>query len=242
MDAIKAADLVAYLDKAEIDMAIIFAPLYDGGPYDDPTYSLGNYAIAEACNEFPDRLIGYGRVDPRRRRAAVSEFEHCLDDYGLRGLMLHPDWEAFSPANKALMWPLAEICADRGLPISFHSGYYPRCQPMLFVPLAEEFPTVPIYLKHIGYEYWRDAIEVARHYPNVYLETAGNSTSGVIAASIREAGADKGCFGSDYPYIIPEVVLAKVRGLELSESDLALVLGGNSARINGVAVAQGASA
>ena len=99
-----------------------------------------------------------------------------------------------------------------------------------------------MYLKHVGYEYWRDAIAVSRHYPNIYLETAGNSPSGVIAAAIREAGADKVCYGSDFPYIIPEVILAKIRGLNLSDPDLALVLGGNSGRINKLEMSQAVAA
>ena len=206
------------------------------GQYGDPDYHLGNYVVAEACAAFPDRFIGYGRVNPNRLGAATAELRHCLDDYKLTGLMLHPEWESFNPSNKRVMWPLAEICAERGFPISFHSGYYPTCQPLLFIPLAEEFPDTPMYLKHVGYEYWRDAIEMARHYPNICLETAGNSTTGVIAAAIREAGADKVCYGSDFPYIIPEVILAKIRGLNLPEDELDLVLGGNSVRINRLTV------
>jgi predicted TIM-barrel fold metal-dependent hydrolase len=231
-DAVTADNLVPVLDEVGIDLAILMPPLYEGGPYDDPDYKLANYAVAAACAQYPDRFRGYARVNPNRKQAAVAEFLHCLDDLGLHGLILHPDWESFYPTTQSLMWPLAEICAERGLPMSFHVGYYPKCQPMLFVPLAEAFPSVPIYLKHIGYEYWRDAIIVAQRYPNVYLETAGNTSSGEIYAAIREAGADKVCYGSDLPYILPHVVIQKIRCLPISDEEKEQVLVLNSARIN----------
>ncbi len=235
-DATTPAATVVAMDRAGVDVGIAFAPLYEGGRFDDPDYKLANYAIAEAVAQYPDRFVGYGRVNPNRGKAAVEEFRHCLDDYKLRGLMLHPDWESFYPYNQTLMWPLAEVCTEYSVPMTFHVGYYPKCQPMLFIPLAEAFPTVPIYLKHIGYEYWRDAVIMATRYPNIYVETAGASTSGEILAAIRWAGADKVCYGSDLPYVLPEVVIKKIRSLPISEEDKALVLGLNSARINNIPV------
>lgn len=233
-DAVTADNVVSAMDETGIDVAVLMPPLYEGGPYDDPDYKLANYAIGEAYHEYPERFRGYARVNPNRKKAAVDEFLHCLDDYQLHGLILHPDWESFYPTTEPLMWPLAEICAERGLPMSFHVGYYPKCQPMLFVPLAEAFPTVPIYLKHIGYEYWRDAIVLAQRYENIYLETAGNTTSGEIYASIREAGANKVCYGSDLPYILPHNVIKKIQSLPISEQEKEAVLAGNSARINNI--------
>ena len=239
-DAVTADNLLPVLDEVGIDVAVLMPPLYEGGPYDDPDYKLANYAVANACAQYPDRFRGYARVNPNRKQAAVAEFLHCLDDLGLHGLILHPDWESFYPTTQPLMWPLAEICAERDLPMSFHVGYYPKCQPMLFVPLAEAFPSVPIYLKHIGYEYWRDAIILAQRYPNVYLETAGNTSAGEIYAAVREAGADKVCYGSDLPYILPHVVVQKIRSLPITDDEKEQVLALNSARINklpvGVAV------
>lgn len=235
-DATTGKATVAAMDDAGVDVGIAFAPLYEGGRYDDPDYKLANYAIAQAVHEFPERFVGYARVNPNRKAAAVAEFRHALDDLGLRGLMLHPDWESFYPHNQTLMWPLAELCVEYGVPMTFHVGYYPKCQPLLFIPLAEAFPNVPIYLKHIGYEYWRDAVIMATRYPNVYLETAGASTSGEILAAIRWAGAAKVCYGSDLPYVLPSVVIKKIRSLPISDDDKALVLGLNSARLNNIPI------
>jgi predicted TIM-barrel fold metal-dependent hydrolase len=230
--AVTAEETVEMMDASGIDISVIFAPLWKHGPYNDPDYYLGNYVIAETCRLYPDRFVGYGRVNPNRAGAAIREFRHCVEDYKLKGLMLHPEWESFQPDDQSIMWPLAEMCAEYGLPLSFHTGYYPTCQPMLFVALAEAFPTVPIYFKHIGYEYWRDAVLMAKRYPNCFVETAANSTCGEIYAAIRYAGADKVCYGSDFPYIDPRVVIKKVEALPISDEEKALVFYKNTAKIN----------
>jgi predicted TIM-barrel fold metal-dependent hydrolase len=232
VDAVTPEQCLTVFDNANIARGVTFAPLYEGGDFVDPDYRKGNAAVHEAAQRFPDRFIPYARVCPNFIKEAMQELRHCIEDYGMQGLMLHPDWESFSPANRRLMWPLAEYCAERGLPITFHAGYYPKCEPLLFLPLAEAFPKTPIFLKHIGYHYWRDAIIVARHTDNVYLETAGNTTSGEIMEAIKQAGAHRVVYGSDLPYIIPEVVIAKITGLPISDRDKALVLGENIQRIH----------
>ncbi len=236
VNAVTAEETVEMLDMCGIDMAIIFAPLWKHGETNDPDYYLANYVTAEACRKYPDRFVGYARVNPNREGAAVKELKHCFDDFNLKGLILHPEWESFTPDDRKIMWPLAEMCAEYGVPLTFHTGYYPTCQPMLFVPLAEAFPTVPIYLKHIGYEYWRDAICLAKRYPNCYLETAANTTCSEIYAAVRQAGAHKVCYGSDFPYIDPRVVIKKIEALPITQEEKDLIFYKNTAKINKLSV------
>lgn len=232
VDAVTAEETIAMMDASDIDMAVIFAPLWKHGPTNDRDYYIGNYVVAEACRAYPDRFVGYGRVNPNLEGHATTELRNCFDNYKLKGLILHPEWESFSPDDKKIMWPLAEMCAEYGFPLTFHTGYYPTCQPMLFVALAEAFPTVPIYLKHIGYEYWRDAILLAKKYDNCYVETAANSTCAEIYAAVRGCGAHKVCYGSDFPYIDPRVVIKKIKALPISDADKDLILYKNTAKIN----------
>lgn len=234
--ATTAEETIAMMDASEIDMSIIFAPLWKHGQYTDPNYQLSNYVIAETCAKYPDRFIGYGRVSPNLRDEALKELRLCFETYKLKGLMLHPEWESFSPDDKTIIWPLAELCAKYGYPMTFHTGYYPTCQPMLFVQLAEAFPDTPIYLKHIGYEYWRDAIQLAKRYDNCFVEPAANATCSEIYASVLYAGAEKVCYGSDFPYIDPRVVISKIRELPISDEEKDLIFYKNTARINKLAL------
>jgi predicted TIM-barrel fold metal-dependent hydrolase len=219
------------MDRAGIDRACTFAPLIEGGVFEDHTYEKSNRAIAEAVRRYSDRLTGYARVNPHFGQQALGEMARCHDEYGLRGLKLHPDWEYFY-ANSRMIYPLLERCREYGWPAFFHTGYYPFSHPTLLYPVALDFPDVPIIMAHMGYRHTADCIIVARRCPNVYLETSANASQTAIHEAIRQAGARRVLFGSDMPYTDPDDVLGKVRTLpDLSEDDLALVLGGNMQRI-----------
>jgi uncharacterized protein len=232
-DAYTAEELVAAMDKAGIDAGVVFAPLWQGGEFHDPDYEKGNEAIYQAMKKYPKRIIGYARVNPNFIEQAPRELLKCINEYKFQGIMLHPEWESFTPNDFALMGPIFRIAEQYKLPVTFHTGYYPTCEPLLFLPLAEAYPKVQITLKHMGYRYIRDAIVVARLTENVFLETAGNTSSHEIRAGIKGAGAEKVVFGSDLPYIDPEIVIHKIQMLEdVSDREKEMVLGGNMARFH----------
>jgi len=232
-DAYTAEELIAAMDKARIDVGIVFAPLWQGGEFHDPDYEKGNEAIYHASKKYPDRIIGYARVNPNLIEQSKRELLKCVNDYKFQGLMMHPEWESFMANDLRLLGPIFKIADEHKLPVTFHTGYYPTCQPLLFLPLAEAFPRVQITLKHMGYEYIRDALTVARLTKNVFVETAGNTIPTEIRAGIKEAGADKIVYGSDLPYINPEIVIQKIQLLEdVSDKEKEMVLGGNMARIH----------
>ena len=70
-------------------------------------------------------------------------------------------------------------------------------------------------------------------FPNVFADTAGVRRFDYIVQAVRRAGPHKILFGSDGPWLHPEVELHKIRMLKLSPSDERLVLGGNMQRLLG---------
>ena len=95
-----AADLVAQLDGAGIDRAVVFAPNWLGGSggtdFIDPNYEVANAAIATGVRSYPDRLVGFARVNPKLGSAAVAELERCFVEYRFQGLHLNNTNEWFS--------------------------------------------------------------------------------------------------------------------------------------------------
>lgn len=231
---------VALLDESGIDQACVFAPLWEGPDYDgqewiDPNYEHGNMEVYEAVQQYPDRLYGFVRVNPNFGARAERELRKWIEDYKFHGIKMHPDWESWSATNTQLYRMQFEFAKAYNLPCYIHTGYYPKCQPLLFLPIAEEYPTVNLILGHIGYEYHRDAIQVAARCPNVFVEPAGNSDAWVINQAVRQASARQVVWGSDAPFFDPKWVSNKViMQPTISDDDKQLILAGNMARMLGV--------
>lgn len=223
--------LIAVLDQAKIDRAVVF-PAHAYGPVDyDPTYERANARVADVVARHPDRLIGFARVTPPYRDRAVREFRRCIADYKVKGLKLHPDWDHFRASDVELLGPLMELCAQHRLPVLIYSAYGLISQPVHTLTLAQAFPTVPIIVSHMGYRLAADAIAVAKLAPNVYLETS-DVGSITIDGAIRALGADRVIYGSDLPYSVPEHELSKVTLLPgVSAEDKSKILGGNLSRL-----------
>jgi predicted TIM-barrel fold metal-dependent hydrolase len=76
-------------------------------------------------------------------------------------------------------------------------------------------------------------VEVAQECPNVYLIGSATNDKAVLYA-VRQLGADRVLFGTDAPFQRPHVVRAWYEALlqyEVSEAEMAQVMGGNAARL-----------
>ncbi len=78
-------ELLTTMGSNGIDRGVI-------APVQPKTYHLEpqNDAVAVAQMRYPDRFIGFCRVDPRQGEDAVTELRRCVLRLGLRGLLLHP--------------------------------------------------------------------------------------------------------------------------------------------------------
>lgn len=225
--SISGDDTVGLLDRYGIAKAWVFPPAWGGGTFDDPTYVKANRATYEAVQQHPDRMIGLARVNPNMGRAAVEEFERCINEYGFRGMMLHSDWDSFGLNDPRLHYPLMEVAEPLGLPMVFHSGYAPA-DPAGFLRLARRFPSVPIVLKHMGYQLAQDAIIAAREASNIFLETSANWPVWIRHA-LRKLGPERILYGSDAPFMTPDIEMAKITMLPgLTDAAKEKILGGNA--------------
>lgn len=76
-----------------------------------------------------------------------------------------------------------------------------------------------------------EAIEIARRYPNVYLETSSVVFFKYPEMAARELGPGKLIFGSDGPEVDSRVEPYKIKLLGLGPEDEAKVTGGNILRL-----------
>lgn len=207
-------------------------------------YSLheGNRELGEAMRRYPDRLLGYVAIPSARLGQEVLEaIDRYTGEYGMAGLKIYstprgrarPD-RLLSVADPAML-PVVEHAARLRLPILAHAT------PDECAWLAERVPEATILMAHMGGTAiargdWYRAITTAQQWPNVYLDTASSTVdAGMLELAVQIVGAERVVFGTDTPLLDPFTQLARVTGAEIGEAERQLILGGNMARLLGMA-------
>jgi predicted TIM-barrel fold metal-dependent hydrolase len=231
------ADLVKNLDEVGLDRAVAF-PL--GAPYTD--YSESNRIIAEEVAKFPDRIIGFCRINPNFGPAATeAALDHCLGTLKLSGVKLHPEIEFFDPNDETLMEPVYAAARRYRVPLIFHTGMSSKAAPAVIGELAARNRDVPVILGHMGVsEYVKQAVVVARQNENVYLETSVVGWMPLLLEAFGGVGTTKILYGSDHPYNPLPMEVEKIarhvtRAARLTEPDLRKVFGENLKAVLGAA-------
>lgn len=196
-------DLIRLFDKYDVERAIVFP-----NPNVGDKYPKMNDYIAESVKKYPKRLIGFGRVDPRREDA-TKELTRIKKKLDLAGLKLHPFVECFRP-DHPFFDKFFRTTNELGLPILFHSadGF---SSPGLIIKIAKKYPKLPIILGHL-----REAtISALRECQNAYVETSGTLPDFIeIASDIDE---NRILFGSDVPYYRYPTQIAVIEAAEISQ-------------------------
>lgn len=224
----EAKSVIQVMDAHGIDRAVLL-----------PTASSVNTRYwedsAAAAKEFPDRFFGFVLINPRQP-GAPERLERAVADHGLRGVKLHPTFEAFAADDHELVYPVVAKAQELGVPVMIHSGQSPYATPWQVGLVAIDFPDATIIMAHMGCDeivFCDAAIDMAKRAPNLYLETTGVTAEAKIAKAVREIGPERVLYGSDLPFHSPAVEMQKVRSAEMPDAARALVLGGNAARLLG---------
>jgi len=196
-------DLIRLFDKYNVDRAIVFPNPNIGDKYPE----MNDY-IAESVKKYPKRLIGFGRVDPRRQDA-IKELIRIRKKLGLAGLKLHPFVECFRP-DHPFFNKFFQKTNELGLPTLFHAadGF---SSPGLITKIARKYPKLPIILGHL-----REAtISALKECENTYVETSGTLPDFIELAS--DIDEDRILFGSDVPYYRYPTQIAVVEAAEIPQ-------------------------
>jgi len=107
--------LIKLFDRYEVERAVVFPNPNVGDKYPE----MNDY-IAKSIRKNPKRLVGFGRVDPRRQDA-VQELSGIKNSLKLTGLKLHPMVECFRP-DHPFFNKFFQQASKLGLPILIYTG------------------------------------------------------------------------------------------------------------------------
>jgi uncharacterized protein len=232
--AITGDELVEQMDRAGVDKALVWLK----PPY-DKNIEPENRAVYEACQRHPQRLLGFGWANPRLGRAATeATIRRCFEEYGFHGIKFNGAQDDYVIDDADLAMPCIEQAAGYGKVIAFHNGsdFFENTHPYRLGHIAGAFLEIQFLMIHMGGAALpsldRSAIETARAHPNITLLGSAIPERAILSA-LDAVGADRVCFGSDTPFRLMHVQLAKYRALlrDHTDPDKAQVLGGNLARL-----------
>lgn len=214
-----AHDLIAIMDNYDIQKALVF--------------TIPNSLSREAVKKYQGRLYGLVWVNPLKGEKAVRLVDEAIIKWGFKGLKMHPLMDSYLP-DQEVVFPIIEKACKLNVPILFHCGHPPWSLPWHFGNLADIYPEAQIILGHMGHGhivYINGAIEVAKKYDNVILETSAMPMPAKIKEAVLEVGEQRVIYGSDTPFGHPAFEIKKVEVAGLTEKQLSLVLEHNVRKI-----------
>ncbi len=201
-----------------VDRAVVLA-------FDAPAagFVVPNDYVAAYVARDPERLVGFGSVDPSRPDA-LEELERMAQDLGLRGCKLGPIYQDVDPLGPEF----ARVCAALErleLPMLIHQGTtFARAgslllaRPILLDEVALRHPRLRIVIAHLGHPWFEETIQVVRRHPHVYADVSALVSRRwllyqALVAAVEYGVAHKLLFGTDYPFFTARETIDGLRSV-----------------------------
>ncbi|MBV8794691.1 MAG: amidohydrolase family protein [Hyphomicrobiales bacterium] len=219
------SELIERMDRGGVHVAV-------AAPFPGKPMARANEALAAALG---DRIIGAGLIRPGSADA-VAEVDRLVDDYGMKAALI--DIEAtfeYFLAHGVLGkrdGAAFDRLAQRALPVFLHTHHplqrFITADLAIGVDaLARRYPGLPLIVNTRI-----PSLTLVLGHANVYVESSLDTASPVDLDSIRrQVGANRLLFASNAPIEHPLIKKMAFERTSASESERALMLGGNVARL-----------
>jgi predicted TIM-barrel fold metal-dependent hydrolase len=226
--------MLRMMDRLGIDRAVCCHLAFLHGELE-----VGFRESVQAYRESKGRLLLYTVFDPNQS-GSIDFVDECLEREGFVGVKIHPSFHGCY-ADDDRYEPIWQLAAQRQIPILTHSWDVSEQNPAQkysfpsrFEKFVDRYTEVTLILGHAGGRYGGHvaAADLARRYPRVFLDLAGDCyTLGLVEYLVEHAGADKVLFGSDLTWIDPRTQLGMILDTSISTEDKKQILGLNAAKI-----------
>ncbi len=225
------AGLIASMRAAGIDRSAIM-PI---ATKPSQVRSINNWA-AGVNKQYPE-LTCFGTLHPLQDDMQ-AEIDRLVAD-GIAGVKFHPDYQEFFVDAPEVI-PMYRMLADAGLIVLFHAGVdigLPppvHCSPDRLARALDAVPDLTVIAAHMGgYKCWEDVERYLAGRNLCFDSSYSLADMGPEAMTVlmRAHGIDKILFATDSPWTDQSTEVAGIRALDLTDDEIAAVLGGNAARL-----------
>ncbi|MCL2517663.1 MAG: amidohydrolase family protein [Oscillospiraceae bacterium] len=218
-----ADSMVRFMDEVGVEF-IICSPcedLFNGGTK--------RKHITEAMQKYPTRIRGYYGVNP-----AFGFNKAEMKNYV--GFKLLPDYHR-TEVTSDLYRPALEYADENKMIILSHtwgvSMNGESCNSAdKIARILETYKNIKFIMGHSIQGQVNLAIELAKTYPNAYLDTCDTGRlNGVLEKMVRGAGAEKVVFGTDAPMQSYYYIMGAVLAARITKEERRLIFRDNALRI-----------
>jgi len=218
-------DTIRTMDRCGVKMVVFCS-------YQALIDSNENIKMVDVVKKYPDRFRAYWGINPQYPERVEKEIDQFSKIEGFVGFKFLSDFHKY-PLTGARYKPALKYAEKHKLLILMHTwGESPYDSPTLVEKIAGKYSGVEFLMAHSGYAEWEKSVQVARDYPNVYLELTGVCpVNGVIDWMVRDAGSHKILFGTDGPWFDPHYGIGCVLFSRITDEDRHNILHRNAERL-----------
>mgnify|MGYP005843142003 CR=1 FL=1 len=230
-------DLVKKMDTFKIDVGIVSN--VRGIFYD---FRDCNRELHNAISKYPGRLKGYIVVNPNYIEESIEQIVEYSKEPQFVGVKLHASWHN-KPIDGCEFAPIFEKCDELKLPVLVHSYVVDDfsdqvSSPERIVNVAKRYSN-PIIVAHMGGNSKR-TIKAVKNIENVYIDiSSGRERAsqlyvwqfGRVDEAVKELGADKILFGTDFPLLDPSICMGMMEDSYLGDEERELIMYKNACKV-----------
>ncbi len=221
-------EFVAYLDRCGVRRGVISSS-WSNKAQTPEDYRQGNREVAKYVDRYKGRFRGSAVITPFQIDEALREIEDCHKNLGFVWLGEFCNYMTGYRYDTPEWTEVMKLATKLNLVVQIHTNV----KEMQY--LAETFPGATIVFPHLGGN--RDDIFarigiVARH-KNTHIDLSGSGIErvGILERAVKEIGADRVLYGSDFTINEPSAVIARVKNAFLTPEDREKILFRNVERL-----------
>ncbi len=172
-----------------------------------------NRFVAEYVADHPQKLIGFGGIDPGQPAEALNAISESTD-LGLKGVAIAPSAQDFHPASSGA-YKVYDRLTELKLPVLVHQGviFLPKskleyARPMLLDEVGRDFPGLKVVIAHLGAPWIDETILLLAKHTNFFADVSSLLSHPLKAYNALLTAQQHGVmhkllFGSGFPFSTP---------------------------------------